>query len=204
MSARGRPKGGDSTQTKKKIIDAARLEFATNGYDGGSIMAIANSVGIAPSAVYHYFQSKEKLYTDVFEQTSTAIWDSVTPPQEAQTLLESMEQLLDDSRLLADTLPSYSDFLASLPIEARLHPEFSDLLQKRADYQDKTFRKLANIGIQSGELDFLTEDEATELVRSIVMGWFFERHFRQEEIPNSADAILAMFEHLLNSGKRKK
>ena len=204
MSVRGRPKGGDSTQTKKKIIDAARLEFASSGYDGGSIMAIANSVGIAPSAVYHYFQSKEKLYTDVFEQTSTAIWDSVTPPQEAQTLLESMEQLLDDSRLLADTLPSYSDFLASLPIEARLHPEFSDLLQKRADYQDKTFRKLANIGIQSGELDFLTEDEATELVRSIVMGWFFERHFRQEEIPNSADAILAMFEHLLNSGKRNK
>ena len=147
---------------------------------------------------------RAKLYTDVFEQTSTAIWDSVTPPQEAQTLLESMEQLLDDSRLLADTLPSYSDFLASLPIEARLHPEFSDLLQKRADYQDKTFRKLANIGIQSGELDFLTEDEATELVRSIVMGWFFERHFRQEEIPNSADAILAMFEHLLNSGKRNK
>ena len=58
MSVRGRPKGGDSTQTKKKIIDAARLEFASSGYDGGSIMAIANSVGIAPSAVYHYFQSK--------------------------------------------------------------------------------------------------------------------------------------------------
>ena len=60
MSSRGRPKGGDSAQTKKKILDAARLEFATNGYDGASIMAIAANVGIAPSAVYHYFQSKEK------------------------------------------------------------------------------------------------------------------------------------------------
>jgi AcrR family transcriptional regulator len=204
MSVRGRPKGGDSAQTKKNILDAARLEFARNGYDGASIMAIANNVGIAPSAVYHYFQSKEKLYTEVFEQTSNAIWDSVTPSQEAKTLFESMKKLLDDSRLLGDKLPSYSDFLASLPIEARLHPEFSDLLQKRADYQDKTFRKLANIGIESGEIDFLNENEATELIRSIVMGWFFERHFRQEEIPNSADAILAMFEHLLNSGKRKK
>ena len=72
MSTRGRPKGGDSAQTKKKILDAARLEFATNGYDGASIMAIAANVGIAPSAVYHYFQSKEKLYTDVFEQTSNS------------------------------------------------------------------------------------------------------------------------------------
>lgn len=199
MSTRGRPKGGDSAQTKKRILDAARLEFATNGYDGASIMAIATNVGIAPSAVYHYFQSKEKLYTDVFEQTSNAIWESVTPSEDASTLLDAMRQLLDDSRLLAEQLPSYSDFLASLPIEARLHPEFSELLEKRAVYQDRTFRRLASIGIASGELDFLTEDEATELIRSIVMGWFFERHFRQAEIPNSGESILAMFEHLLNS-----
>ena len=204
MNSRGRPKGGDSAQTKKKILDAARLEFSSNGYDGASIMAIAKNVGIAPSAVYHYFQSKEKLYTEVFEQTSTAIWDSVTPSKEAETLFESMKQLLDDSRLLADKLPSYSDFLASLPIEARLHPEFSYLLKKRADYQDRTFRQLANIGIQSGELDFLNENEATELIRSLVMGWFFERHFRRGEIPNSGESIIAMFEHLLNSGNGNK
>ena len=80
-----------------------------------------------------------------------------------------------------------------------MHPEFSDLLQQRADHQDRTFRRLACIGIGSGEIDFLSEDEATELIRSIVMGWFFERHFRQEEIPKSAESILAMFEHLLNS-----
>lgn len=204
MVKRGRPAGTDSEQTKRKILDAARLEFAANGYDGTTITSIAGNAGIAPSAIYHYFQSKEKLYTEVFEQTSTAIWESVTPSQESRTLLESMRQLLVDSRLLADKLPSYSNFLAALPIEARLHPEFSDLLQKRADYQDKTFRQLAKIGIQSGELDFLTENEATELIRSIVMGWFFERHFRQAEIPNSGESILAMFEHLLNSRQRKK
>ena len=204
MAKHGRPAGADSEQTKRKILDAARLEFAANGYDGASITSIAGNAGIAPSAIYHYFQSKEKLYTEVFVQTSTAIWESVTPSQESRTLLESMRQLLVDSRLLADKLPSYSNFLAALPIEARLHPEFSDLLQKRADYQDKTFRQLAKIGIQSGELDFLTENEATELIRSIVMGWFFERHFRQAEIPNSGESILAMFEHLLNSRQRKK
>ena len=204
MVKRGRPAGTDSEQTKRKILDAARLEFAANGYDGTTITSIAGNAGIAPSAIYHYFQSKETLYTEVFEQTSTAIWESVTPSQESRTLLESMRQLLVDSRLLADKLPSYSNFLAALPIEARLHPEFSDLLKKRADYQDKTFRQLAKIGIQSGELDFLTENEATELIRSIVMGWFFERHFRQAEIPNSGESILAMFEHLLNSRQRKK
>ena len=199
MAKRGRPAGTDSEQTKGKIIDAARLEFSANGYDGASIMSIASNVGIAPSAIYHYFQSKEKLYTEVFKQTSSAIWDSVTPAEEAKTLLEAMTKLLDDSRQISTDLPSFSDFLASLPIEAKMHPEFSDLLRQRADHQDRTFRKLASIGIESGEIDFLSEDEATELIRSIVMGWFFERHFRGEEIPKSAESILVMFEHLLNS-----
>ena len=199
MVKRGRPAGADSEQTKEKIINAARLEFAANGYDGASITSIARNVGIAPSAIYHYFQSKEKLYTEVFKQTSSTIWDSVTPSGEAKTLLEAMTDLLDNSRQISTDLPSYSDFLASLPIEAKMHPEFSDLLQQRADHQDRTFRKLASIGIKSGEIDFLSEDEATELIRSIVMGWFFEKHFRQEEIPKSAESILVMFEHLLNS-----
>ena len=110
-----------------------------------------------------------------------------------------MINLLDNSRQISTDLPSYSDFLASLPIEAKMHPEFSDLLQQRADHQDRTFRKLASIGIKSGEIDFLSEDEATELIRSIVMGWFFEKHFRQEEIPRSAESILAIFKHLLNT-----
>ena len=199
MVKRGRPAGADSEQTKEKIINAARLEFAANGYDGASITSIARNVGIAPSAIYHYFQSKENLYTQVFNRTSSTIWDSVTPAGEAKTLLEAMTDLLDNSRQISTDLPSYSDFLASLPIEAKMHPEFSDLLQQRADHQDKTFRKLASIGIASGEIDFLSEDEATELIRSIVMGWFFERHFRQEEIPGSAESILAIFEHLLNT-----
>ena len=199
MAKRGRPAGTDSEQTKEKIINAARLEFAANGYDGASITSIARNVGIAPSAIYHYFQSKEKLYTEVFKQTSSTIWDSVTPSGEAKTLLEAMTDLLDNSRQISTNLPSYSDFLASLPIEAKMHPEFSDLLQQRADHQDRTFRKLASIGIKSGEIDFLSEDEATELIRSIVMGWFFEKHFRQEEIPRSAESILAIFKHLLNT-----
>ena len=59
MAARGRPKGSDSAETKRKIINAARHEFANNGYDGAAILSIAENVGIAPSAIYHYFQSKE-------------------------------------------------------------------------------------------------------------------------------------------------
>ena len=199
MAARGRPKGSSSLETKKKIIDVARHEFANNGYDGAAILSIAENVGIAPSAIYHYFQSKEKLYVEVFESTANAIWDSVTPSTQHESLTEAIEQLLAESRLLGDELPSYSDFLAALPIEARLHPQFSNLLSRRTEFQDRTFSSLAKVGIESGELSFLDEKEATELIRSLIMGWFFERHFRQEEVPLSGEAIVGMFKYLKDS-----
>ncbi len=196
MAVRGRPKGSDSAVTKEKIINAARVEFAANGFDGAGIVSIAENVDIAPSAIYHYFQSKEKLYVEVFESTASAIWDSVFPAENHSTLVEAVEQLLDNSRRLAHKLPAHSDFLASLPIEAKLHPQFSEILKQRAVYQDKTFRNLALLGVQTGELHFLSEDEGTELIRSIIMGWFFEKHFRREEIEHSAEAIISMFKYL--------
>ena len=91
MAKRGRPAGTDSEQTKRKILDAARLDFAANGYDGASITSIAANVGIAPSAIYHYFQSKEKLYTEVFKQTSSTIWDSVTPIRRSKNFTRSYD-----------------------------------------------------------------------------------------------------------------
>ena len=36
--------------------------------------------------------------------------------------------------------------------------------------------------------------QATEVLRSMIMGWFFERHFRGSEIPGSGEALLRVFE----------
>ena len=76
------------------------------------------------------------------------------------------------------------------------------IIKKKPNYNIKNIsaKRIEDLPLEIYEVeDFLSEDEATELIRSIVMGWFFERHFRQEEIPGSADSILAIFEHLLNT-----
>ena len=38
--------------------------------------------------------------------------------------------------------------------------------------------------------------EATEVIRSVVMGWFFERHFRGAEIEGSGEAVQHLFRAL--------
>lgn len=59
-SKRGRRKG--SPDTRGAVLDAARQRFATHGYDGATIRAIAADAGVDPALVMHYFGSKDRLF----------------------------------------------------------------------------------------------------------------------------------------------
>jgi AcrR family transcriptional regulator len=44
-----------------RILNAARHEFATHGWAGTTIRAVARAADVDPALVYHYFGSKERL-----------------------------------------------------------------------------------------------------------------------------------------------
>lgn len=62
----GRPRKADRTSPiRQTIVEAAARLFASAGYHGASLAAIAREAGIkAPSLLYH-FGSKDALYTEV-------------------------------------------------------------------------------------------------------------------------------------------
>ena len=49
-------------RTRQAVLDAAIAHFATIGFRGASVPAIARAVGVSPSAVYAYFSSKTELF----------------------------------------------------------------------------------------------------------------------------------------------
>ena len=57
---RGRRAAG--SDTRADILEAARGLFATNGYDGTSLRAIAREAGVDPALVHHYFDGKDALF----------------------------------------------------------------------------------------------------------------------------------------------
>ena len=200
MARLGRPPATDSAATRKKVVDAARSEFATKGYAATSVTAVAEAAGLAPSAIYHYFGGKAELYGAVFDVTVSDTWGALGQSAAAhETLHESVAAMIDSARHIADDRPHHSSFLALVPIEARLHDDFSHLLDRRSKYQDDTFGGLAELGRKTGEIVGLTHIEATEILRSLIMGWFFERHFRRAEIPGSGEAIMRLLTRLGSS-----
>jgi TetR/AcrR family fatty acid metabolism transcriptional regulator len=50
------------------IVAAARLEIAANGYDGTSMLAVAQRAGVVEGTLYRFFKTKQDLMLRVAEQ----------------------------------------------------------------------------------------------------------------------------------------
>jgi len=59
--SRGRPRSGDSPDTRSAILDAARAQFAAKGFRGASLRSIALEAGVDASLISHYFGDKSQL-----------------------------------------------------------------------------------------------------------------------------------------------
>lgn len=74
-----------------RILNAARQEFATHGWAGTTIRAVARAADVDPALVYHYFGSKERLLDAATDpparwlETVAATW--ATPRDELGTRL---------------------------------------------------------------------------------------------------------------------
>ena len=62
---RGRRPGAPATRAA--ILDAARSAFATAGFAGTTIRAVASAAGVDPALVHHYFGSKDALFLAALE-----------------------------------------------------------------------------------------------------------------------------------------
>jgi len=61
-SSRPRPDAEPADSTRRRIADAATIEFAAHGFDGARIDAIARRAGVNKALLYYYFPNKAELY----------------------------------------------------------------------------------------------------------------------------------------------
>lgn len=62
------------------ILKAARKLFSARGFDATSMDEIAAGAGVAKGAVYHHFESKEEIFTQVLEGVQAELASRPTPP----------------------------------------------------------------------------------------------------------------------------
>ena len=93
------------TKVKVRIIQAARKNFAKNGFSNTSMNDIANSAKVSKGGLYHHFASKEDLFMAIFIENQ----DSVIKSQ--PKLFEKKENLLKDLAIMYDSLDFQKDLM---------------------------------------------------------------------------------------------
>jgi AcrR family transcriptional regulator len=73
----------DAEATKRDILAAATAEFSRKGLGGARVDAIALGARANKRMIYHYFGSKEKLFTAVLEEAYGHIRAAELEPEEA-------------------------------------------------------------------------------------------------------------------------
>ncbi|MBB3046643.1 TetR/AcrR family transcriptional regulator [Litorivivens lipolytica] len=69
----------ESNDTRKRILLAARQQFARNGYAGTRLDDIAEDVGIRRPSLFHHFKDKPTLYQAVWQQAMEEQDEQLTP-----------------------------------------------------------------------------------------------------------------------------
>ena len=111
------PQRRDPTATKRKLLTAARREFARNGLAGARVDEIAARAGVNKQLVYHYFGDKDALYLAVLEWVYEEIRE-----QERKLNLEGLPPERAIKKLIEasfDHLAAHPDFIVLLNDENR-------------------------------------------------------------------------------------
>lgn len=100
----------DPEATKRRVLHAAKLEFARNGFAGARIDAIAGRAKANKQMIYHYFSSKQDLYLAVLEEAYGDIRESESKLQLEH--LDPVEALTTMVRFTWDYYLKNPEFLA--------------------------------------------------------------------------------------------
>lgn len=88
----------NAAATKLRILDAGEREFAARGFAGARLREIAETAGVQPALIHHYFTDKQGLYRAVLDRalypTSTESWSLLGSRHDLEGLLAGFIDLL--------------------------------------------------------------------------------------------------------------
>jgi AcrR family transcriptional regulator len=96
-----RPTAPDHDEKAAAVLAAAGLVFAQRGYEGATMLDVAQAAGFSKAGVYHYFASKEHLLHGLLKESLEQVvadlaaadpGDKVDPAERMATLVDAYVQ----------------------------------------------------------------------------------------------------------------
>jgi AcrR family transcriptional regulator len=187
----GRPKAGLAEDVPRKLKNAARTNFGTYGFEGASVARIAKDAGVAPTALYHHFGTKEALWEQVFLDDLDAAYSRIEELITSRpTLVEALNYFFAQRTHIPAGFNGAREFLIRCAADMRAFPELEKYREHRSTAQIRVFRSLTDLGVQSGEIHPTRDlDVVTELLRTLVMGRLWEGYTHPDQADQRAETL---------------
>lgn len=108
------------TDTRQKLLSAARECFARKGFNSTTVEDIVDSAGVARGTFYIYFANKEAIFKDIYELMQKELFEQVVSPYEGRIYekvasanrgyLEKYGQFRDVHKILTEVCNQNPDF----------------------------------------------------------------------------------------------
>jgi AcrR family transcriptional regulator len=82
----------EKSETRDKILDAARELFVTEGYEGVSMRKVAEKIEYSPTAIYVYFADKQELFHELCQQDYARLAEVFQSSQMSTDPIERLRQ----------------------------------------------------------------------------------------------------------------
>ena len=149
----GRPPAADSAETRRRILRAARVRFARDGFRSTTNRLIAADVGITSGAIYHYVESKTELYAAVYCETIDEVYTELEhAARSSGDLLGQFAAVMRRAGELQADDPSVTGFLVAVAQETQRHPDLLELLAPQRGRHARFFSDLVEAAGERGEL----------------------------------------------------
>jgi AcrR family transcriptional regulator len=83
----------EKSETRDKILDAARELFVTEGYEGVSMRRVAEKIEYSPTAIYVYFADKNELFHELCRQDFARLQEVMTSVAMPLDPIERLRQI---------------------------------------------------------------------------------------------------------------
>lgn len=150
---------------KEAILDAARGEFADNGYSGARIERIAAAAGANKQLIFHYFGSKDGLYAAVAASTFVGAPDPqlISAPTPTESLRRCVAEMASWLARTSGAALLVSECVSGRPVPTEAELIVSGWLQKASS----SIRAAIDDGQRKG---YFRDDVDAQSIATLIVG----------------------------------
>lgn len=186
------------SQRTEQILAASLKLFAKRGLSATKISDIAEETGMSQGLIYHYYISKEEIYTEIIKDAFRRLNEAVTilknmnlPPEEKikkafEGLLINLEKSEDSAR--------YHYLVAQASISDAIPEEAKKTIMENRDYPYHVMEEIIREGQEQGTIKKYDPNQMSVIFWTTIKGLAFHRAIlgKRFKAP-SADILMEMF-----------